>query len=120
MKLKIRNPFDSEMKVYVQYKEPVGTISQLGCIGYDLVDCEDQSAPEIEVTCFHGHESSLTLLQVFFVDPTDSQTSVFGPAHVAECCHAGEISPTAVAQYSVMVRCDCLDTFTPARFLRGN
>merc|ERR1711871_1508452 len=120
IKLKVKNPIDSEMRVYVQYKESVADVTTLECISYDLRDCRDQSAPELHLNCFNGHESSVTVLQIFFVDPNDSNPSVFGPVDVAECCHAGDPPPSSVAQYSVMLRCDCKDAFSSVRFLRGD
>lgn len=118
IKFKIRNPFDSEMQVYVQYKEQEGPISQLKCIGEDLSDCEDESATEIEATCFAGHETAVSLLHIYFVDPTAQNENIFGPVEVDKCCHADDPPPTSVAQYSFMVRCQC-PTLSEGRQLRG-
>merc|ERR1712232_392762 len=95
-----------------------GLVSHLQCIGYDLADCEDQTATEIEAKCFSGHETNVTLIQVYFVDPAAANPSIFGPVEVEECCHADDPPPRSVAQYSIMVRCEC-PTVNRGRRLRG-
>jgi hypothetical protein len=110
-KIKINNPYSTEMDVYTSY--PEGTYGVKTCSKQTLGDCDDSSA-EITIKCLHS--APVSLVQVFFT-PTDTSTEVFGPATVDNCCHPDPVpAEDAVSQYSFLIACECPSA---SRRLRG-
>lgn len=122
IKFRVDNPFDKNLKVFVKYNEPSATAGY----GWDYACNEEEVGPCGEVSelfeadCLHADGNPYTLLQLYFVD--DSPPSIFGADlvdHIPECCHAGDVPADAVAQFSILVRCDCPGSSSGRRQLRS-
>lgn len=114
IKFKVDNKFLTSMNMYVQYNKP----SVSAGFGWSE-DCKDQVVPgcgsmatEIEADCLYADGEPYTLIQVYFLDPTDSSPFIFGPATVDQCCKnvPANTPQSAVAQYSFILRCACPTT----------
>jgi hypothetical protein len=122
VQFKVQNPFPATTDLFVRYDHPTGEGGlEQACEKHVLEPCGGTVAVPITAKCLNGGGNPFTLVQLYFVDTTDSLADqIFGPVDVHECCHPGDIPATTVAHYSFLIPCSC-PAGTPARrqLLRG-
>lgn len=111
IQFQVYNPFPVTTRVFVKYHEPAGEAGawSQACEEHMLEPCGGVvESTLVTANCLKAHGNPVTLIQLYFVDATESLADqIFGPVDIDRCCHPGDIPSTTVAQYSFLIRCAC-------------
>jgi hypothetical protein len=111
IQFQVQNPFPATTKLYAKYHEPVGEGGawKQSCDEHLLAPCGADVPTTITATCLQADGNPFTLVQLYFVDTTDSlEDQIFGNVDIDQCCYPGDVPPSGnVVQYSFLIRCSC-------------